>query len=93
MIFKNGKDAVKNLSFYYIGHFCKYIKPGAKLLGISRYTERIEVTAFKNTDNSIAVVLLNRNSKNYEYNICIENNLIHDNLDSHAIVTYLFKLR
>ncbi len=91
MINKDNNDYIKNLTFYYIGHFSKYIKPGARRIAFSRYTESIEVTAFKNTDESIAIVLLNRRNTNKEYNLCIGDKVIHDNLDSHAIVTYLIK--
>ena len=91
MINKEATDYIKNLTFYYIGHFSKYIYSGAKRIAFSKYTDNIEVTAFKNPDNSIAVVLLNRNDFNKEYNLCINDIVIHDNLDSHAIVIYLIK--
>lgn len=91
MINKTNSSYIKNLTFYYIGHFSKYIFPGAKRIAFSRYTDKIEVTAFKNPDNSVAIILLNKNDKNKEYNLCFDNILIHDNLDSHAIVTYFIK--
>lgn len=49
-----------NLSFDYIGHFSRYIRKGAKRIALSKYTDKLEITAFKNTDGSIAVVILNR---------------------------------
>lgn len=50
----------KNLSYHYIRHFSRYIKPGAHRIGMTRYTDRVEVTAFENVDHSIVSVLLNR---------------------------------
>jgi len=91
MINKENNDYIKNLTFYYIGHFSKYIYPGAKRIALSKFTNNIEVTAFKNPDTSIAIVLLNRNDFNVEYNLCINDIIMHDNLDSHAIVSYLLK--
>ena len=91
MLNKDNTDYIKNLSFYYIGHFSKFIKPGAKRIAHSRYTSDIEVVAFKNIDNSTAIVLLNRNNFNKEYNLVFEDIVMHDNLDSHAIVSYLIK--
>ena len=91
MLNPDSTDYIKNLSYYYIGHFSKFIKPESKRIAYSKYTDRIEVTSFINTDNSIAIVLLNRNGFNKEYNLCINDIVIHDNLDSHAIVTYLIK--
>lgn len=91
MINKESTDYIKNLTFYYIGHFSKYIYSGAKRIAFSKYTDNIEVTAFKNPDNSIAVIFLNKNDFNKEYNLCVNDIVIHDNLDSHAIVSYLIK--
>ena len=91
MLNSNNSDYIKNLTFYYIGHFSRYIKPEAKRIAFSKYTDNIEVTAFKNSDNSIAIVLMNKTNSNYEYNLCIEDIVIHDNLDSHTIVSYLIK--
>ena len=91
MLNQNNSDYIKNLTFYYIGHFSKYIQPRAKRIAFSRYSTDIEITAFKNPDNSIAIVLLNRNNFNKEYNIVLNDIVIHDNLDSHAIVSYIIK--
>lgn len=89
MINKFKSNYIKNLSFYYIGQFSKFIHQNSKRIAFSKFSTDIEVTAFKNPDNSIAIVLLNRNNFNKEYNLVIENTVIHDNLDSHAIVSYL----
>ena len=50
----------EKLSFTYIGHFSRYIKKGAVRIGFSRYTDKLEMTAFKNTDNTLVLVMLNR---------------------------------
>lgn len=47
-------------SYYYIGQFSRYIRPGALRLETSRYCAELEVTAFRNLDGSMVVVLLNR---------------------------------
>ena len=91
MLDKEETGYIKNLSYYYIKHFSNLIKPGAKRLAKSTYEEHINVTAFENPDGSIIVVLLNRNDSNYEYNLCIKDIVLHDNLDSHAIVSYKIK--
>ena len=87
MLNETSDNYIKTLSYYYIGHFSKFIKPGAKRLAFSRYTDSIEVTSFINPDNSIAIILFNKNDYNKEYNLCINGTTIHDNLDSHAIVS------
>lgn len=49
----------KNLSFDYIGHFSRYIKPGAVSIGLSRFSQQLEATAACNPDGSISVVVMN----------------------------------
>jgi glucosylceramidase len=48
----------------YIGHFSQYIMPGAVRIGYSKYTDKLEVTAFanidKSMDKSIVAVILNQ---------------------------------
>lgn len=63
MIFRTAEQRLDvNLSFRYIRHFSGYIRPGARRIGFSRYTDRLEVTAFQNPDRTVAVVLLNRSN-------------------------------
>lgn len=91
MLNKNATGYIKNLTYYYIGHFSKFIKRNAKRIGFSKFTSDIEVTAFQNPDGSIVVILLNRNPFNKEFSLHLNGNLLHDNLDSHAILTYVIK--
>ena len=57
----------KNLSYDYIGHFSRYIKPGAVRIGMSRFDTGLEVVAAQNPDGSIAVVTLNRQPKDVSF--------------------------
>lgn len=57
---EDGKTFEKRLSYFYIGHFSRYIRPGARRLAVSRYTGAVEVCAFENPDGTHAAVLLNR---------------------------------
>jgi glucosylceramidase len=57
----------KTLPYYYIAHFSRYIHPGAVRIGFSRFTDRLEVTAFMNPDKEIAVVVLNRQNEDIPY--------------------------
>lgn len=91
MLNKTKNNYIKNLSFYYISHFSRFIKPNSKRIGISRFSDKFEVTAFKNPDNSVIIVLLNRNDFNIEYNLKINEQIFHDNLDKHAVVTFVVK--
>ena len=64
MINKNHSNYIKTPSFYYIAHFSKYIKPGAKRINLSTFTDNVSGTAFENKDKSIVIVLFNKNNFN-----------------------------
>ncbi len=76
-------------SYYYIGHFSKYVKPGAKRIGCSKHNAGLSAVAFKNPDGQIAVVVLNTQDKEMEYNIRIDNKISQVKSEPHSIVTYL----
>lgn len=46
-------------SYYYIGHFARFIRPGARRIGCAVNAEGLEATAFRNGDGRIALVVLN----------------------------------
>ncbi len=50
----------KPLMYEYIGHFSRYIHPGAKRIGYSKYADHLELTAAQNPDGSYVAVMLNR---------------------------------
>ena len=56
---KNDKVLFQN-SYYYIGHFARFVKPGAERILCSTTRDNIEATAFRNPDGTVAVVVLNR---------------------------------
>lgn len=82
----------KRLSYYYIGHFSKYIKEGAYCIGISRYTTKIDACAFLNPDNERVVILMN--GTEYAMNVTIREGSIGKDLElqSHTITTINYKI-
>jgi len=62
------RDSVLFLSsYYYIGHFSRYIRPGAqRILAVSN-RDHLETTAFANPDGSQAVVVQNRTSRSVDF--------------------------
>lgn len=47
-------------SYYYIGHFARFVRPGARRILCSTTQDDIEATAFLNPDQSLAIVVMNR---------------------------------
>ena len=56
----------------YLWHFSHFLTSGAVRIGISKYTETIEATAFQ-TDEQITVVLLNRTTEPLDLYLRIQN--------------------
>ncbi|PKL88878.1 MAG: glycosyl hydrolase [Ignavibacteriae bacterium HGW-Ignavibacteriae-2] len=74
-------------SFYYLGHFSRFIRPGAKRIICSSNNDHLLATSFINTDGKIAVVVLNTKDEDIEFSIWIDNKAAKTLSPSHSIVT------
>ena len=88
---KSENQLVFRLSYYYIGHISKFVKPGAKIIASSCYSTDLEVVAFKNLDGSIVCVLLNRNDRPMQAIIRSNDYIQEITLDGHSIATAVIK--
>ena len=79
----------KTLSFEYIGHFAKYILPGAERIGFSRCDADVEMTAARNPDGSLAVVILNASDADRKYAIRIKGCIIRISIPARTLNTFL----
>ena len=77
----------KLLTYHYIGHFSRFLLPGAKRIGHSRCDDQAELTAAKNPDGSLAVVLLNRGQADVSCAIRMDGQIIRITLPSKTIST------
>ncbi len=69
------KELLPQLLSNHYYHFSHFLKKGAKRIGYSKYTPALDVTAFKNPDGKIVVVILNQNGYDMNINIRIGNNI------------------
>lgn len=83
------KDEVYFTPLYYtMAHFSKYIRPGAKVIATTRpANQKFMVTAAKNPDGSIAVVLFNEEKSAKEYSLSLGDETIPLLIDGQAIQT------
>lgn len=56
-------------SYYYIGHFSKFIRPGAKRISSVSSANNLMTTAFLNKDGSIVIVVMNQGDKEISYSV------------------------
>jgi len=86
---RSGKLLYMN-SYYYIGHFSKFIRPGARRIACSSMTDDLVTTAFQNADGRIAVVVMNRTEKALPFLLWCGGNAAKANSPAHSIQTLLF---
>lgn len=77
-------------SYYYIGHFSKFIRPGARRIACSSNRAQLLATAFQNLDGSIAVVVMNAGDTPVSYRMYAGDQAVETVSLPHSIVTLLF---
>jgi glucosylceramidase len=81
------KQLVYTNIYYYIGHFSKFIRPGAKRIISSSSRDVLQTTAFLNTDGKIAVVVMNKSDEKLTYNLWIKGMAVETTSLPHSIST------
>ena len=74
-------------SYYYIGHFSKFIRPGAKRIISSSTTDKLLTTAFLNPDGKIAVVVLNVSDQAQPFSLWLGGKAARTSSPAHSIMT------
>lgn len=83
---RTGEVHIMN-SYYYMGHFSKFIRPEARRIICSSNNDDILATAFINPDSSIAVVTMNMTDLDMQFKIWHDHTGIQLSLPAHAIST------
>jgi glucosylceramidase len=77
-------------AYYYIGHFSKFIKPGAKRIISSASRSQLLTTAFKNPDGKVVVIVMNQSDKAATYNLWVNGKGAVTEALPHSISTLIF---
>ena len=64
----NGQMNVR-LPFRYLGHFSRFILPGAQRILTTRYTTDLETCGFANPDGTLALIVLNRSNRRIDFDL------------------------
>ena len=78
-------------SYYYIGHFSKFIHPGAKRILTSASRSQLLTTGFINEDGSVAIVVMNKTNRKTVYNLNIRGASAEITSLPHSIQTLVIK--
>jgi glucosylceramidase len=77
-------------AFYYIGHFSKFIRPGAKRIASSPSRSALMSTAFTNPDGKVAVVVMNKGDRGVSYYLWVAGQAAEVKSLPHSIQTLVF---
>ncbi len=74
-------------SYYYIGHFSKFIRLGAKRVISAASRSALLTTSFINTNDKLVVIVMNQSNQKVLYNLCIGTKAAEVTILPHAIQT------
>ncbi len=77
-------------SYYYIGHFSKFIAKEAKRISSVSSRSQLLTTSFLNPDGKVVTVVMNQSAKTVKYNLCIGTKATEVSILPHAIQTLVF---
>ncbi len=86
---KTGRLIYTN-AYYYIGHFSKFIKPGAKRIISSSSRSQLLTTAFANEDGKTVVIVMNQSGIKTPYSLWVNGKAAVVTALPHSIATLIF---
>ena len=78
-------------SYYYLGHFSKFITPGAKRISTSSSQSRLESTSWMNPSGEMITIVLNMSSDKLEYSIYFGDKESKLSINPRAIQTLIYQ--
>jgi len=89
IIADTGTDRVLFLSsYYYIGHFSRYIQPGAERIAVASNRDQLEVTAFANPDGSLVAVVMNQSTRPCDFWLQVSGSAVKTVAPARSITTF-----
>ena len=85
---KTGRLLYTN-SYYYLGHFSKFVRPGAKRIVSVSNRDKLITTAFQNTNGQVVVVVMNKSNDKISNYIWIAGKAAETTSLPHSISTYV----
>lgn len=77
-------------TYYYIGHFSKFVKPGAKRVSTTTSRSTLESTSFQNVDGQLNTVVMNKTNQNIRYKLIVNDSEVTLNIKAHAMQTIVY---
>lgn len=77
-------------TYYYIGHFSKFIEPGAKRLSTAVSRSFLQATSFQNPDGRIVSIVMNSTDDLINYTFYVNDDKIQMQIQPHAMQSILY---
>ncbi len=77
-------------AYYYIGHFSKFIKPGAKRIIAAASRSQLLTTAFVNPDGKVVVIVMNQGATKVPYSLWVNGKAAATEALPHSISTLIY---
>jgi glucosylceramidase len=79
-------------SYYYIGHFSKFIRPNAKRVSTVCSRSQLLTTSFVNENKTMVTVVMNQSDANILYNLYVGSAKAKNEIAAHSIQTLTYEL-
>ncbi|RKS99881.1 glycoside hydrolase family 30 beta sandwich domain-containing protein [Flavobacterium sp. 123] len=86
----NSGELIYTPSYYYIGHFSKFIRPDAKRVSTAVSRSSLISTSFLNKDGKMVTVVMNQSNKSVTYNLMIASEKTVVTIPAHGIQTLVY---
>jgi glucosylceramidase len=83
-------DIIYTPSYYYIGHFSKFIRPDAKRISTACSRSHLLSTSFVNDNNQVVTVVMNQSDIKIKYQLYVGNSAVEVVIPPHAIQSVLY---
>jgi glucosylceramidase len=77
-------------SYYYIGHFSKFIKPNATRVSTTTSRSTLESTSFINESGQLVTVVMNKTNTPITYKLIVDDSEVSLNIPAHAMQSILY---
>lgn len=77
-------------TYYYIGHFSKFIRPDAQRISTTSSRSPLLATSFINSNGSTATVVMNQSDAAIDYNFMVESRAAKLTIPAHAMQTLVY---
>tara|TARA_B100000809_G_scaffold266516_1_gene329613 strand:- start:1220 stop:2683 length:1464 start_codon:yes stop_codon:yes gene_type:complete len=86
----NKGELIYTPTYYYIGHFSKFIKANAKRISTTSSRSTLESTSFINENGNVVTVAMNRTNKTIPFKLIVNNKEVVLSISGHSIQSILY---